>query len=297
MFNLIKMDLHRMVRTVSFRVMLLVTIAIAVFMVGVTSLDVSMAKDNLEQAKMQEEVLADAVKEGETVTDATQDGEVVVQVGITLAPNLTWVEEVPMSDLINEMLNSGMLLLVCAIFVPLFVNAENGYIKNIAGQFPNREVLVGSKLVAVAVQLLILFFTYILSVVICGMIFFSDTWVVGNIGELLGCLGLHYLLCLAFGYLGVMLTLVSKSAALPLTLGVLCSTGFMVLIYGGINLLVGMIVENSNFDISMYSLEMNTAIISPALSVEDLVRMIIVGVVYAVAAVLISVVVVKKRDV
>ena len=297
MFNLIKMDLYRMMRTVSFRVMLLVTIAIGVFMVFATSYDVSLAKEAIEQGRVQEEMAAET--EEDAVDGSTEDTEVVIELGVHMSSNFDWVYEIPMSELINECMVSGILLLLSAIFVPLFVHAEykNGYIKNIAGQFPNRGALVGSKLVAVTVQILILTLDYMITVFISGMIFFRDTWVLGSIGEMFGCVALHLLLCLAFGYMCLMLSLVSKSAALPLTAGVLCSTGFMVLLYGGINMLIGLIRDNDSFDISLYSLEMNTSLISADMAGEDLTRILIIGIVYSLIAALISIFVVKKRDI
>lgn len=287
MFNLIKMDLYRMVHSVSFKVMMVVVIAVAFFTIGMTSYDVAYTREQLEKGIVQME---------ET---AAEDDKIVIEMGISVTSNDSWVEEVPFSELVNENMKSNLLLLLCAIFVPLFVHAEykNGYIKNIAGQLSNRGMLVVSKLVAVAVQILILFVSYIVWAAVAGMVFFKDTLVTGNFMDLLGGSALHYLLCLAVGYVVLMLTLVTRSSALPLTFGVLCSTGFTALLYSGINMVVSVITGKDTFDIGLYTPEMNVGHITFDMTNEALMRVLIVGSVYAVLAAVIAVRVMKKRDV
>ncbi len=287
MFNLIKMDLYRMVHSVSFKVMMVVVIAVAFFTIGMTSYDVAYTREQLEKGIVQME---------ET---AAEDDKIVIEMGISVTSNDSWVDEVPFSELVNENMKSNLLLLLCAIFVPLFVHAEykNGYIKNIAGQLSNRGVLVVSKLVAVAVQILILFVSYIVWAAVAGMVFFKDTLVTGNFMDLLGGSALHYLLCLAVAYVVLMLTLVTRSSALPLTFGVLCSTGFTALLYSGINAVVSMITGKDTFDIGLYTPEMNVGHITFDMTNEALTRVLIVGSVYAVLAAVIAISIMKKRDV
>ncbi|MBP3609382.1 MAG: hypothetical protein J6J42_03480 [Lachnospiraceae bacterium] len=287
MFNLIKMDLYRMVHSVSFKVMMVVVIAVAFFTIGMTSYDVAYTREQLEKGVVQME---------ET---AAEDDKIVIEMGISVTSNDSWVDEVPFSELVNENMKSNLLLLLCAIFVPLFVHAEykNGYIKNIAGQLSNRGMLVVSKLVAVAVQILILFVGYIVWAAVAGMVFFKDTLVTGNFMDLLGGSALHYLLCLAVGYVVLMLTLVTRSSALPLTFGVLCSTGFTALLYSGINMVVSVISGKDTFDIGLYTPEMNVGHITFDMTNGTLMRVLIVGCVYAVLAAVIAVRVMKKRDV
>lgn len=288
MFNLIKMDLYRLVHSVSFKVMLVVVVAIAFFTIGMTSYDVAYTKEQLEKGVMQN-----------AETSGTEDDMMVIEMGISVTSSDSWIDEVPFSELVNENMKSNILLLLCAIFVPLFVHAEykNGYIKNIAGQLSNRGMLVVSKLVAVAVQILILFINYILWAGVAGLIFFKDTLVMGTVTDLLGGAALHYLLCLAVGYVVLMLTMVTRSSALPLTFGVLCSTGFTALLYSGINMVISMLTNKDTFDIGLYTPEMNVAHISFDMSDGVLARVLVVGMVYAVVAAIIAITVMKKRDV
>jgi len=287
MFNLIKMDLYRMVHSVSFKVMLVVVVAIAFFTIGMTSYDVTYAKEQMENGMVQQN------------EDIPEDDKMVIEVGISVTSSDSWIEEVPFSELVNENMKSNMLLLLCVIFVPLFVHAEykNGYIKNIAGQLPNRGVLVVSKLVAVSVQILILFVGYILWAGIAGKIFFKDTLVLGEVTDLLFGSAVHYLLCLAVGYIVLMLTMVTRSSALSLTFGVLCSTGFSALLYNGINVAIASITGKKGFDIGLYTPEMNVAQINFDMEAGALTRVLVVGLVYAAVAAGIAITVMKKRDV
>lgn len=286
MFNLIKMDLYRMVHSVSFKVMLAVVAVLAFFTIGMTSYDVACTKEQMEKGIVQE-------------TGSVDDDKMVIEMGISVTSNDSWIEEVPFSELVNENMKSNLLLLLCAIFVPLFVHAEykNGYIKNIAGQLPNRGVLAMSKLVAVAVQILVLFISYILWAGLAGLIFFKDTLVPGTVTDLLFTSALHYLLCLAGSYVVLMLSLLTRSSALPLTFGVLCSTGFTALLYSGINMVISVVTDKNTFDIGLYTPEMNIGYIAADITGGNLLRIVIVGTVYAAVAAGIAITVMRKRDV
>lgn len=47
-------------------------------------------------------------------------------------------------ELLAAQINGGMIMILCAVAVIIFVSAKykNGFIKNIANQFPRRELLV-----------------------------------------------------------------------------------------------------------------------------------------------------------
>ena len=58
------------------------------------------------------------------------------------------------------------------IFAAIFTNADykNGYIKNIAGQFPRREQLVASKFIVIAFQVLVMVVVFTISIVVSGYV-------------------------------------------------------------------------------------------------------------------------------
>lgn len=294
MFNLIKMDLYRMVHSVSFKVMLFVVAAVAFFTIGMTSYDVKNSQGQIEDMVPQVE------QQEESNAQVSEDGaKVVLEIGFTMDTNYGWGTEAPFSEMMNENFKSRILLLLCVIFVPIFVHAEykNGYIKNIAGQLPNRGVLASSKLVAVAVQVLILFAGYMFFSAIAGKIFFGDAIVFKNMGDLLRYTVLHYIMHLAVSYIVLMLTILARGSALPLTYGILCSTTFTALLYSGINMLVSVITGKNTFDIGLYTPEMNVMYITADMTSGVLIRVLLVGGIYACVTAVLSIVIMKKRDV
>ena len=130
-----------------------------------------------------------------------------------------------------------------------------------------------------------------------GKIFFGDSLVFEDMGDLLASTVIHYVLCLATGYVSLMLTIVSRGSALPLTFGILCSTTFTALLYSGINVLISTITGNNTFDIGLYTPEMNVGLVTFDMTSGDLTRILLVGCTYAVLAAVIAVRVMKKRDV
>lgn len=294
MFNLIKMDLYRMIHSVSFKVMLFVVAAVAFFTIGMTSYDVKNTQGQIEDTVPQVE------QQDDGRAQVSEDGaKVVLEIGFTMDTDYGWGTEAPFSEIMNENFKSRILLLLCVIFVPIFVHAEykNGYIKNIAGQLPNRGVLAASKLVAVAVQVLIIFAGYLFFSAIAGKIFFGDAMVFKNIGDLLRYTVLHYIMHLAVSYIVLMLTILARGSALPLTYGILCSTTFTALLYSGINMLVSVVTGKNTFDIGLYTPEMNVMYITADMSSEVLIRVLLVGGIYALATAVLSIVIMKKRDI
>ena len=133
MLNLLRMDLHRMGRSASTWVILACTVLVALFCVAMTDGDIQdMADDPQYLAQVQGEGAG------------TQNRSV----GIYVEADANWVDgPIEAGDIVSAEFHSGMLALLCVIFTAMFVYAEqkNGYVKNLAGQFPHRGLLVLSK--------------------------------------------------------------------------------------------------------------------------------------------------------
>ena len=144
MLNLLRMDLHRMGRSASTWVILACTVLVALFCVAMTDGDIQdMADDPQYLAQVQGEGAG------------TQNRSV----GIYVEADANWVDgPIEAGDIVSAEFHSGMLALLCVIFTAMFGYAEqkNGYVKNLAGQFPHRGLLVLSKLLAVALQVLVM---------------------------------------------------------------------------------------------------------------------------------------------
>lgn len=281
MTNLIKMDMYRLVRSISFWVMIAVVVALAFFSMGMTK------------------YVLDTVPIPEKNTAAARD-EVQMNLGIYVETDPEWVDgDVAFAEMLNADLASRLILIVCVIFISLFVNAEhkNGFIKNIAGQLGNRGMLILSKLFTAAVQVFVILTVYALSVAAAGCLFWGERFVAGSFSDFLSIFNLHYLLHFSFGAVVLMLTILSKSSAASMVFGILCAGGVSELAYSLVNIAVHSIGGPEQFDISKIMLTTNIASITSELGSGDLIRIVTVGTLFAAAAAAVSMAAMQKRDI
>lgn len=283
MLNLIKMDIYRLLHAVSTWVMMGIMVLIAVVCVGATRADLNaMAEDPAytEQAV------------------STAEDEVVY--GIVMETDPEWIHgKVPASQMLGLLLNSGILMIFCAVFVSLFVGAEHwsGYLKNIAGQLPYRGQLAMSKFIAIAVEVLLMFVIYAVFCIASGYIFFGDQFTLGSVSGLFKMLGTQYLLHLGYSALIMFLCMVTGSTAFSMGVGILGCSGLTSLLYSGINWVIQKIHSGVNFDFGRYMLDTNVYAISSASAANDILRAVLVACIFAVLAVGFSALVMQKRDI
>lgn len=281
--NLLRMDLHRLVRSFSFWVMIITTISISLLCVSVADVDLNQLSEQTQGS-----------------TEISEDAEEYSRIGVYIAANPEWISgDIKFSDFINTLYSSRFMLIICVIFIALFSNAEqkNGYIKNIAGMLPNRGKLVISKTLVVALQVFtVLFVGLITSLVFCK-IFWNDKLILGDISKLICSFGLNYLLHFAFGMIILMLTLVLKNSAFSMTFGVLCSCGISVFFYKLINMPINNIKGLEDFDIAKYVPETNICAVNSFMEKESIFRMIAIGVFISTVMCIITTVIIEKRDI
>lgn len=283
MLNLIKMDVYRLLHAISTWVMMGIMVLIAVFCVGATSADL------------------DAMAENPVYTEQSASmAENEVVYGIVMETDPAWINgEVPASQMLSLLLNSGILMIFCAIFVSLFVGAEHhsGYLKNIAGQLPYRGQLAVSKFAAIAVEVLLMFAIYAVFCIASGYIFFGDQFTLGSGAGLLKMLGTQYLLHLGFSALVMFLCMATGSTAFSMCLGILGCSGLASLLYSGINWMIQKIHSGTTFDFGRYMLDTNVYAISGSSEPADILRAVLVACIFAALAVSCSALVMQKRDI
>lgn len=272
MFNLIKMDLRRLTRMKSFWIMIAVAALIAGFGVFMTDYTRNLMSD---------------------LSTESENFFVSIESQPWLKGRLNFTE------LINIDAAGLNLSLLCAIFVPIFVNGDqkNGYIKNLAGQLPNRGALVISKLVTAAVQVFVLFTVYFTTMAIAGKIFLGNDLYFGSFGILAKTIGIHYLLHVGFAAMVMALTIMIRSSGLGMTIGIICSTPLTVTLYNLINIPFHKCGISKSFDIGDYAIEKCIQSVKPDMVGDDLVRVIIVGIAFLAVFTTVATVVMRKRDV
>ena len=169
MLNLIRMDLYRLLRSKTIRIGAIVALAIAflgmLFNFGVIEL--------LKMA-IQEKPESAAEWRGFLCAD--------------------WMYGVDFADVVLTGTSALSLFLSCML-VASFVGAEQscGYIKNVAGQLPNRGMTVVSKYIVTCVVQIMVFVIYTIVSIICAFAFFKQYIIAYSIGALVGGLFLRIL--------------------------------------------------------------------------------------------------------
>lgn len=284
MYNLVKMDLYRLLNSISTWVMMGIMVLIAVLCVGATHTDLN---DMAEDATYMEQSITEAAEEQ-------------TQYGIIMETDPTWLNgEIPASQMLGLLLNSGILMIFCAVFVSLFVGAEHqsGYLKNIAGQVPSRGLLALSKFIAIAVEILLMFVIYSVCCIVAGYLFFGTQFTFGSGTALFKMLGTQYLLHLGFSALIMCLCMVTGSAVFSTAIGILGCSGLPSLLYSGIDWIIQKINSSITVDFGKYMIDTNVYAISGTSVSGDIIRAALVGCAFAVVCTALSALVMQKRDI
>ena len=286
MYNLIKMNLYQLMHSFSTKILILCTIGLALFCIAMTKVDLNALENE-----------PTAVAESETIEP--ESNQVDIQVGIYTETPSEWISnKISYPDLLAAQLQSKILLVLVAIFTTLFVAAErrNGFIKNIAGHFPNRGVMVAAKLIAVAVQIFIMFAIFALFTLIFAIPLLGNRIELCSAADLLKVAGIQYLLHYAFACLITFFCLLTNSSAMSMTAGILLASGLGTPIYSLIDHAVQWLPKDS-FHIAEYMLENNIASISAESGSKLITNGILTGLGFILITTAFSMLIVQKRDV
>lgn len=279
MFNLIKMDIYRLLHSKSTWIMICFVIGLAVFSVTMTNSDIEFMKDDPA-----------------AVTETMEERPV----GIYVEAQPEWVNgTIEIGSVVSVEMRSQLLAILCVIFAAIFTNADykNGYIKNIAGQFPRREQLVASKFIVIAFQVLVMVIVFTISIVVSGYVMWGSDFYLGSVTELFQYLGVQYLLHLGIAAVMMLLCTLTYSTAFSMTSGILLCSGLAVPIYSLINKAINGLKTGLEFDINKYILDGNITMLLYDSTSEVMVRGVAVGVAFAIVSLFISTIIVKKRDI
>ena len=289
MLNLIKMDLYRMFHSLSTWIIILFTAGTALFCTVMVQGDLeAMAEDSAYAQQMEQEI------------NASNDGNEDRSIGFYSESDPEWVEgKIDAGEFISSQIQSGLLTLLVVIFAAVFGNAEqkNGYIKNIAGQLSNREILALSKLAASAVQIFIMFMVFIAATGVRGKILWGERFFLDSPADMLSFFGTQYLLNLGIAALILFFCILTRSSAFSMTAGIVMVTGLFIPLYSVINRAVYKIRPSWDFDISLYLPDGNIALAGIHASSEILIRASVVGAAFAVVCAAAAALIMQKRDV
>lgn len=306
MINLIKMDLYRMVHSICTWVMLLVTVGIALFCVAMVNIDLEDMAENPQYSEETSQMgivsfqIEVKTQDAQEETEETENSEEEQQIGLYADSDPGWIEgQILAGDLISTQLESGILTLLCVIFAAIFFNGDqrNGFLKNIAGQYPNRGILVISKMTAAAVQILLMEILFAMATGVTAEIIWGEQFVLGSLPQMLPFLCVQYLLNLGAAGLILLLCTLTRSAAFGMTAGILMIMGILLPVYSVIERAFAALLPSLRLNISQYVLEGNIGVAGMEASSDILTRASMVGAVCLVLSVLLAMVIMKKRDI
>lgn len=279
MFNLIKMDTHRLLHSKSTWIIICFVIGLAIFSVTMTNTDIEFMKEDPSSAT-------------ETIEGRP--------VGIYVEAQAKWADgDIEIGSVVSVEMRSQLLAILCIIFAAIFTNADykNGYIKNIAGQFSRREQLVLSKFITIALQVFIMITVFTLAIIASGYALWGNEFYLGSFAELIKYLGVQYMLHLGVAVLMMLLCILTHSTAFSMTSGILLCSGLAVPVYSLINKAVNEMKTGIDFDLNKYILDGNITMLTFDSSTDVMTRGIAVGVAFAVISLIFAMMIMKKRDI
>ena len=293
MFNAVRMDIYRLIHTKSAYVILVIAMALAIAMSGMTALVRSMATESIvettDDVTMVSESDSEIADEYDTASTAT--------VGLEMDES-DMSDEVPtIADMVESDIAGLDLALLLAIFTVLFSTADlnSGYIKSVGGQVKCRGVLLFSKMIALSVFTFVAMALDVIVQCIATPLFLHGAEF-GDAADLFKMLGSQYVVTLLFVYFVMAMAIIIKNNVISMIIAVCMCTGIFTLIFSGINILIEKIGAK-NFDINDYLIVNQISELDLSASVKTVGGAFAVAAVWAVVSLIAVYGVFKRRDI
>ncbi len=272
MLNLVKMDIYRLFHSKIIKVGMVVAAIVAL-------LGMLLNLGVLEIMKL-------TMEDTSTSTDGME----------LFFPTIAWLGGVDYADIVLTGTNAFALFVSCMI-VASFIGAEQscGYIKNIAGQLPNRGMTIISKFIVTCIVQLIVILIYTIVSALCATIFFSSYIKAYSIGAMIEGLLLRFLLFCAIDAVVLFFCTLTKSHAIAMVIGAIFGIGVTNLVYFAGSALLGML--KINIEIAKFMPDGINGLINVSSIGTIAVKAIIVSVVFIVGFLTATVMLFNKRDV
>lgn len=208
-------------------------------------------------------------------------------------------EKFDLTEFMDEMFGSGILIILISVIAAITANTErkNGFIKNLAGQIAPRGMLAVAKLPGMLLEsFLILMFTFI-GCALSGRLLYSD-FTLGDMPALTKALAVQLLLSFALCAFILMICTLSENAAAGIITGIVLCTGILSLLYTLINkVLWNYLHVPESFDITRYTLSGHLMSVFSTSEPDALGLALAVGAAYLVVCSLGAYVIFKKKDI
>lgn len=277
MFNAIRADLYRMVKTKSFYVVAACTVVFLLMNLALLKTDLDMAET-----------------EQQTVSEETDE---TVNLGMSVSMDTAPGEEATIMDVVYSTFSSKFAALFLVVFVVLFSTADihSGYLKNIGGQVANRAYLIISRAVCIVVFtggfMVLSFFT-----LLAGMKLILGYVHLGSLGAVASYLGIQFVLYAALALIVMCISVIVKNNAISMTVGICLCMNVMTILYGLINQTAAK-MGFENFDILKYTITGNILLLPPDMDKSIYLRCVGTAVVFMILSAVLGAWTLRKRDI
>ena len=293
MFNAVRMDIYRLIHTKSAYVILVIAMALAIAMSGMTALVRSMAADSIvettDDVTMVSESDSEIADEYDTVSAESSNGPTAT-VGLEMDKS-DMSDEVPT---IADMVESDIAGLDLALLLST-ADLNSGYIKSVGGQVKCRGVLLFSKMIALSVFTFVAMALDVIVQCIATPLFLHGAEF-GDAADFFKMLGSQYVVTLLFVYFVMAMAIIIKNNVISMIIAVCMCTGIFTLIFSGINVLIEKIGVK-NFDINDYLIVNQISQLDLSASAKTVGGAFAVAAVWAVVSLIAVYGVFKRRDI
>lgn len=268
MTNLIKMDLYRLFRTKSFKIGLIISLVIAFSYVAILA----------------------------TISKMVPMFSAETQEAMTIFPFANWRNGVNLFELILSAVTI-LSLMVSAVLASNFISDEqtHGYIKNIAGQIKDKGMMNVSKFVALAVMSASVLLAYTFGAASAGFIFLKSALSYEGFYQFLAVIGTKYLIYLSVNTIILFLCALTKSKSVSIAFGVMFGTGASIIVYNLISTFIGLVFK-CDVPIDSYIPDGLVFGITMGATTKTLIDAVIVGAVYIAVFMVLSMMIMRRRD-
>jgi ABC-2 type transport system permease protein len=237
MLNIIKMELFRLLKSKSFYI-----IIIALTITGFFSA-------YLLNERMQEVMeKGGKIQLNRVVVSVPEGGRYFI--GLNYNANYLIKEKITVFEEMSVMLSSAVVMILTGIFTVLFITVQKscGFTRNIMSCIKKKRYLLYAQIITISIFVLVEFFVLFLSTEL-GSILFLDNFSYGMPLPGLQCVGLKFLLYIAFSMLLILVSAVFKNNIMPVIISIFLSLGIITAFIGCLG---DIIAKKSGYNVFHY---------------------------------------------
>lgn len=281
MLNMIRMELFRMFKTKSLYVIWMVMAACVFLTNGLSA----------------EEILTFSMEEKQEMYEAAMDGEESGNLGMDVTLPTKPGEDVSVFDGFYANVKGKFIALFMVIFTILYATADitSGYVKNIAGQVRNRKNLILAKAIA------LLLYTVLTMLLFVGIQMLSNAisyqkLVIGPGKEFFQYAALQTLLHFALIMVIMCVAVVLRNNVISMMIGVCLCMNVLIMLYGVVDQAVAK-MGIQDFHMMDYTVSGKIVTLGMNAAPKTIGMAALVGIVFIVVMLAISMTVFQKRDI